>query len=53
MRLDVPPGEGTRTARWLEIRKARWGAPEPLTPENGRLRLQTPAPEGYWAVLVR
>jgi hypothetical protein len=48
-------GNRTLTVRWLHIRSGQWtGNSEALQhDENDRVRLVTPAEEGYWVALVR
>lgn len=53
--LDVSDcNGGSVPVRWLDIRSSRWMAEATeVTVENQRVRLVTPAEEGYWAALVR
>jgi hypothetical protein len=53
VRLDISAGGGREvTLRWLDIVASRWTTAQSFVPDAGTIRLQTPRPEGYWAVLV-
>jgi hypothetical protein len=53
--LDVSAYNGESVSvRWIDIRRSSWmGEATAVTKHNQRVRLVTPAEEGYWAVLVR
>ena len=42
------------SVRWMDIRKAAWHSEaSEVQPEGGKLTLETPTLEGYWAALVQ
>ena len=53
--LDVSAGEGKAlTVHWLDIRASKWmGDATTVGVEEGKVRLETPREEGYWAGVVR
>lgn len=53
VRLDVSGDDGPLTVTWLDIVNSVWLSPEPATPTDSLLTLETPQPEGYWAVLIQ
>lgn len=53
--LDVSDAGGKDlTVHWLDIRNTMWiDDPETIVAEDGKVRLETPDEEGYWAAVVR
>ena len=50
--LDIGAAEGKRLrVRWMEIRRSEWSKEE-VVEKGERLRLETPAEEGYWVAVV-
>jgi hypothetical protein len=51
--LDVSGAAGRLSIRWLDILACHWLDVEHADEGVGRLRMQTPRDDGYWAALVR
>ena len=53
VRLDVSAASQPLTLTVLDIVNSAWLPPQPATAVGGLLEIETPRPEGYWAVLIQ